>query len=233
MIDIENETIDEKICRKFSLSPLYLEQLRDLNKLEQDEKIKLRKQSITKEEKKKVKTSLDDLVKDKVIIQKYKIYMTVKLFNCLKPFTWLNDDVINFYLELLNERNKILMEINPDYRMSTCYFNSFFIEKLSNEKQKKYKYDNVKRWTKNNNIKNYDQIYIPVNCPFRIHWVAIVLYLKQKTIVWYDSKWRNYNDPNAPGYIQTAKKEKDRYLEDIRKWIKDEMNTKFNEGMNE
>jgi len=91
----------------------------------------------------------------------------------------------------------------------------------------------VEKWTKNTNIFNYDKIYIPINCPNRVHWVAIVIYLKQKKIVWYDSKWRKYDDPSAPDYIKTAKEEKDRYLNDIRKWIKDESNTKRNEGMNE
>lgn len=56
----------------------------------------------------------------------------------LKPNCWLNDDVVNFYAEMINARAK------SSDQMVLC-MNSYFYQKLSEDG---YERANLKRWTK-------------------------------------------------------------------------------------
>ena len=67
---------------------------------------------------------------------------------------WLNDDIIEIYMQTLydkyNSSNNILL------------FNTHFMDKLLDiNNNKRYTYDNVKRWTKQN-IFNFEKIFIPI-----------------------------------------------------------------------
>lgn len=72
----------------------------------------------------------------------------------LKPGTWLNDEIVNFYGQLILERS----EANPKNKgvkngarseknmiLNVHYFNSFFFEKLS---QEGYEKGRLAKWTK-------------------------------------------------------------------------------------
>ncbi len=72
----------------------------------------------------------------------------------LKPYTWLNDEIVNFYGQLILERS----EANPRNKgmtngtrsekntiLNVHYFNSFFFEKLSQEGYEKAR---LAKWTK-------------------------------------------------------------------------------------
>ncbi len=72
----------------------------------------------------------------------------------LKPGTWLNDEIVNFYGQLILERS----EVNPRNKgmkngarceknmiLNVHYFNSFFFEKLSQEGYEKAR---LAKWTK-------------------------------------------------------------------------------------
>ena len=59
-----------------------------------------RKAPLTPEE----NTLVTDILTSKenrVVIDKFNIEMTTELIQCLKNLVWLNDDVVNFYMELL------------------------------------------------------------------------------------------------------------------------------------
>ncbi|GAX75315.1 hypothetical protein CEUSTIGMA_g2760.t1 [Chlamydomonas eustigma] len=118
---------------------------------------------------------------------------------CLMDREWLNDEAINIYMTLLQERDT-LMRLHPPKGSKPppkChFFNSFFLNKLYKEKGE-YSYDMVKRWTMPNRLKNHGQvssnivkdvelIIVPVNCNNQ-HWTCAAIDIKSKTLSYYDS----------------------------------------------
>ena len=92
-------------------------------------------------------------------------------------------------------------------------FNTHFMDKLLDINNNKiYTYDNVKRWTKQN-VFNFEKIFIPININ-NCHWVLIVILIKHKRILYYDS---NINKEDRSAY----------YLETTLSWLNDE-NIKWN-----
>jgi sentrin-specific protease 1 len=71
----------------------------------------------------------------------------------LKPGTWLNDEIVNFYGQLILERseahpNKVVKNgarSEKNMILNVHYFNSFFFEKLSQEGYEKAR---LAKWTK-------------------------------------------------------------------------------------
>jgi sentrin-specific protease 1 len=121
---------------------------------------------------------------DQVIIEKFNVEITVEKAACLRDRTWLNDEVINFYFSLLQERNERLH--GNGERVPKCVFlNSFFYTKLS---ENGYNFDGVKRWTKRKKIDIFEQdiIFFPVNLQ-NVHWCLGVINLMEKKIEYFDS----------------------------------------------
>ena len=68
---------------------------------------------------------------------------------CLAPGTWLNDEVMNFYFNLIMKRSKAQCEKGEALR---CWcFNTFFLEKLT-KGYVTYDYKPVRRWTKSKKV---------------------------------------------------------------------------------
>ncbi|KAI8083424.1 hypothetical protein BDF21DRAFT_461645 [Thamnidium elegans] len=99
----------------------------------------------------------------------------------LRPETWLNDEIINFYFELLAERSSTQKDLPSIY----C-FNTFFCSTLRDQG-----YAKVRRWTKRVDIFSKDLIFIPINQSF--HWVLGVIDMKNKTVIVYDSLGGNHD----------------------------------------
>ena len=128
---------------------------------------------------------------------KYNIPITVSHFKKLMPDTWLNDEIINFYFGMLQERNNNLRARFP-HTKRLLFFNTFFMTKLLGDdllynsdrtglSPKCFNYQAVTKWTKRINIFNdIDDIYIPINIP-RSHWCLIVVDIIHKIIYFYDS----------------------------------------------
>jgi sentrin-specific protease 1 len=121
-----------------------------------------------------------------VIIDKFSIDMTRAKLICLKPSTWLNDEVINFYMNMLQERDLGLTEkaggeVN---RKSSHYFSSFFIDRLVADG--KYNYKNVQRWSRKFDVFSKDKIFMPINLS-QTHWVMAVAFVQKKEIHYFDS----------------------------------------------
>ena len=146
-----------------------------------------------------------------LLIEKFKIDITINKIKCLAPGAWLNDEIINFYMCMLHARDVKLCRNYPS-RVPSYFFNSFFITKLL-KCDHGYKYDNVKRWTKTFDIFAMDKIFFPVNIN-NSHWAMAVVYMRKKRICYYDSL-------SCDGSI---------YLEGLMRWIKDE-GTHRNGGM--
>ena len=111
------------------------------------------------------------------------IIMTVEQFRCLKPESWLNDQVINFYMDLLQDRDQ--KNHRKGSKINSHFFNTFFMEKMFNSAQK-YNYENVMRWSKSFNVFEKDKVFIPINRNNN-HWILIVIFIQQQKIIYYDS----------------------------------------------
>ncbi len=92
---------------------------------------------------------------------------------------WLNDVIINGYLTLLNS--------NP--RTSVYCFNSHFLPKYQ---QNGNKFENVRRWTKNIRIFDFDGLVVP--CHLGLHWSMFYVNLIERRIDYYDSLFDEKND---------------------------------------
>lgn len=146
---------------------------------------------------------------EEIIQDKYNTEMTRRKLVCLKPNTWLNDEVINFYMNMLIERDNSLCEKFPGRRKSH-FFNSFFVERLL-KTDKKYNYNNVKRWSKKFDIFELDKVFFPINID-NMHWTLAVVYPQLKEIHYFDSM-------RGKGQF---------YMEGLRNWIMDEAAIKKN-----
>ena len=117
-----------------------------------------------------------------VILTIFNVEVTRLLLSCLMPMVWLNDEVINLWMELMNARDVVLVAL--DGRRRTYFCNSFFYSKLNEGNV--YKYSNVQRWTKNIDIFDQEMVIIPVNISNQ-HWCLAVIYMQKKEIAYYDS----------------------------------------------
>lgn len=111
---------------------------------------------------------------NEVLAQKFNVEMTRKNLLCLNDRQWLNDEVINFYMNLLGERKT---------KLKCHFFNTFFYAKLT--QRDKYDYISVKRWTKNVDLFKMDKIFVPIH--LGTHWTLAVINLKDKRFEYYDS----------------------------------------------
>lgn len=146
---------------------------------------------------------------EKVLTEKYAIPITRSKLSALRPNTWLNDEIINFYMGLLQDRDAELCKNNPS-RNSSHYFNSFFMNKVLDENDKRvYTYSAVRRWTKKFDIFTKRRIYFPINIS-NTHWTHLVLYIEAREIHYYDSMGGNG----------------EKYMRAILKWVVDEARDK-------
>uniref|UniRef100_A0A1I8BKA9 Lysophospholipid acyltransferase 5 n=1 Tax=Meloidogyne hapla TaxID=6305 RepID=A0A1I8BKA9_MELHA len=88
---------------------------------------------------------------------------------------WLNDEVINFYVNLIVDRSKNNKKLPKAYA-----FNSFFYKNLCEKG-----FSGVKRWTKNVDIFDFQIIIVPIH--LENHWCMAVIDLEQHKIDYFDS----------------------------------------------
>lgn len=104
---------------------------------------------------------------------------------CMRAGQWLNDEVINFYLGLLQERE---MANGRPKAPRVHFHNTFFYNKLFTDAGE-YQYKSVQRWTTEKRlgycILDCELILIPVHQD--IHWVLAAIDLVNKTVTYYDS----------------------------------------------
>ena len=132
----------------------------------------------------RVRSVLSGPETQELLIEKYAIDMTRAKMLCLRPRTWLNDEVINFYMNMLMERDQRRSDQSAGKVRSSHFFSSFFMVKLL--QNGKYTYANVKRWSKKFDVFSKDKIFIPVNIN-NSHWTLLVVYIQKKEIHYYDS----------------------------------------------
>jgi sentrin-specific protease 1 len=138
-----------------------------------------------------------------MVVDKFSIDMTREKIVCLRPGVWLNDEVLNFYMSMLQERDGLLCAADPK-RIRSHFFNSFFMERLL-ETDHKYCFKNVQRWSKKFDAFSLDKIFFPINI-HNMHWTMAVIKIRSKQILYFDSM---YGDGK-------------KYLNGLLQWLDDE-----------
>ncbi|XP_053280325.1 sentrin-specific protease 1 [Pleuronectes platessa] len=113
-----------------------------------------------------------------VLSEGFGLKLTRKDLHTLSNLNWLNDEVINFYMNLLVERSK-----NPNLPTVNT-FNTFFFPKLCRSG-----YSAVRRWTKKTDIFSKDILLVPVH--LGVHWCLSIVDFRKKVVVYFDSMGRN------------------------------------------
>ncbi|CAN4104723.1 unnamed protein product [Withania somnifera] len=141
---------------------------------------------LTEEEQAKVSSALSNFNRRRVLVthKSSNIDITGEILQCLRPGQWLNDEVINVYLELLKEREKR----EPQKFLKCHFFSTFFYKKLISGKEG-YSYHSVRRWTSQRKLGycllECDKIFVPIHK--EIHWCLAVINKKDKKFQYLDS----------------------------------------------
>ncbi|XP_053311797.1 sentrin-specific protease 1 [Spea bombifrons] len=140
----------------------------------QDDEQEVEFPELTEEMEKEIKRALFGGSQDQILSEGFRLTITRKDIMTLHNLNWLNDEVINFYMNLLVERSKRkgLPKVHT--------FNTFFFPKL-----KSTGYQAVKRWTKKVDIFSVDMLLVPIH--LGVHWCLSVIDFRKKSIAYYDS----------------------------------------------
>lgn len=123
---------------------------------------------------------------------------------------WLNDTVINYYMNLIMERSELRENDGYPKVFAT---NTFFLDRLSTG------YAAVKRWTRKVDIFDKEVILVPVHVN-GVHWCMAIINLKVKTIKYYDSMGKA-NDKvlsMLANYLQEEMRDKKKQIMDMSGW---------------
>ena len=159
---------------------------------------------LTEEENERVEEAFHRRDRD-LIMDHFNIEIFGEHVRRLRPRQWLVDELINFYFQLLQQRDKAILEKKGNNDLSSHFFNSFFFVKLLGDDQRSYNYAGVRRWTKRFDIFQKKYVCIPVNLG-NMHWTLIVIDVQHKVIRYFDSM-------NGQGYD---------YLNATLRYLKDE-----------
>ncbi|XP_052845233.1 sentrin-specific protease [Drosophila gunungcola] len=112
-----------------------------------------------------------------VLVTKFNLNIQRSEIQILLNFRWLNDVIINFYMNLLTERSeKCVGQLPSVYAMNT-----FFVPRLLQSG-----HAGVKRWTRKVDLFSKDIIPVPVHSN-GVHWCMAIIHMRDKTILYYDS----------------------------------------------
>jgi len=112
------------------------------------------------------------------LINAYSIPITSKDVVTFTGLRWLNDEVINFYMQMIVARSN---KEEKDPKWNKVYaMTTFFYPKLRDQG-----YNAVKRWTRKVDIFAHDMILVPVH--LGNHWCLATIDFKKKGIFYYDS----------------------------------------------
>lgn len=132
-----------------------------------------------------------------VLASRFSVELTRGQLACLRPGGWLNDEVINFYFKLLQERCKRI----PGMRK--CWLpNSFFWPMLCGRQCMKYSYTDVKRWSKRAQVDVFsvDYVLFPMNVN-GMHWAVGVIDFRDRGFRYLDSMFGSPH-PNFATFLR-------------------------------
>jgi sentrin-specific protease 1 len=174
-----------------------LDNLRNYVSLYNEKHISLlqaRKKRQSEVEFRKAKKFLTD-DQEKLVSKYYKeidmkrIYVTVNFIDIkyedllrISPGQWLNDEIINCYMSILNDEGK--RPENKGYPKVHCFNTFFYVMLLNNGKG--YMFQRVAKWTKTFDIFALDFVIIPIHIGNN-HWCLSVINVRDKRVEYYDS----------------------------------------------
>lgn len=131
---------------------------------------------------------------NKTYITKWNIPITNQDFQRLLPNQWLNDEIINFYLNLICERANSL---HPNGPKKVFAHNTYFWSKL-----KTSGYQAVARWARRakcggEEILKLDYLIMPAHVGGN-HWCLALVNFKQKRFEYYDSLGGKFTPESRP-----------------------------------
>ncbi|ESQ33203.1 hypothetical protein EUTSA_v10005561mg, partial [Eutrema salsugineum] len=140
---------------------------------------------LKKEEETEVNVAFSMRNRTKVVVshENSNIDIRGETLQCLKPSAWLNDEVINLYLDLLKERETR----DPQKYLKCHFFNTFFYVKLVSASG--YNYEAVRRWTTQRklgyNLIDCDIIFVPIHGS--LHWSLAMINIRECKFLYLDS----------------------------------------------
>ncbi|XP_068608254.1 sentrin-specific protease 2 [Brachionichthys hirsutus] len=143
---------------------------------------------LTKEMAAEVSCALSQSDPNLVLSAAFKLRITQRDLSTLREGSWLNDEIINFYLNLVMERSS-----GGAAALKVYSFSTFFFPKLrSGGGVQEGGHAAVRRWTKAVDLFLYDLILVPLH--LGVHWAMAVIDFKSKTVKSYDSMGRRHDD---------------------------------------
>ena len=115
-----------------------------------------------------------------VLVDAHKIQIRVSDLNTLSGLNWLNDEIINFYMQMIVSRAAESQERLPATYAFTTFFYSTLIDRG---------YTAVRRWTKKVDLFSHAVLLVPVH--LGMHWCLAAVDLDRKKITYYDSMGGN------------------------------------------
>ncbi|XP_012286438.1 sentrin-specific protease 1 [Orussus abietinus] len=123
---------------------------------------------------KEIKSAVSLRSSNEVLAEGFGLRITRKDIHTLIGLNWLNDEVINFYMNLLIARG------SSDKFPTVHAMNTFFYPKLLAGG-----HSSLKRWTRKVDIFAQDLVVVPIH--LGIHWCMSIIDFRAKTINYYDS----------------------------------------------
>lgn len=162
---------------------------------------------LTSEMKTMLEVAMQPESSDVVLVSKFKLEIQQSDIQTLLHDNWLNDQVINFYMSLLEERG------TQSKFPRVLAMNTFFYPRLILNG-----HQGVKRWTKNVDIFLYDIIIVPVHV--ECHWTVCIIDFRKKAIQYFDSLGL-YNVKcltTLEGYLKDERMDKRKSYYDTTDW---------------
>lgn len=134
---------------------------------------------------------LDEIIQSKMMgIPQAKIDIKRRDLQCLRDGEWLNDEVINVWMDYVKDRNQRHNEESPGcmptiYIMKTMFYSRMCVIDGPGGRQDTFDYPGVRRWTKKVDVFAHDMIFIPLHQG--LHWALAVVNMRAKRIQYFDS----------------------------------------------
>ena len=150
---------------------------------------------LTPTEQQIVQTTLSQPTSDRLLTAPGLPPVTVASLRTLTAGEWLNDEIINHHLRLLQLRDEHMARANPTHQQSYCFHPLFMSTYLNTTHadpriRGRMDYTRVRRWsrrTPTGNLFDLHHLFIPIHVG-RVHWTHVVVDFLQRTITYRDSQ---------------------------------------------
>lgn len=159
--------LEEQLNRSMRLCEAVLDETEDLEEAALPE--------LTPQMLQEIKQALIPHPPNQVLVESFGLRITRKDIHTLSGLNWLNDEVINFYMNLL-----IVRGTNSDKYPKVHAMNTFFYPKLLSSG-----HSSLKRWTRKIDIFAHDLLVVPIH--LGIHWTMSIIDFRDKSIRYFDS----------------------------------------------